>query len=86
MFDGLERTRNEKIAKLSKFEDAYEQSESDANSFLNHKFIVEDAIVADKKDKPKRAIIVILSTMGAFIFSIFFLLVQDRIKELRKEA
>ena len=86
MFDGLERTRNEKIAKLSKFEDAYEQSESDANSFLNHKFIVEDAIVADKKDKPKRAIIVILSTMGAFVFSIFFLLVQDRIKELRKEA
>ena len=83
-FDALERMRNEKIAKFTKFEDAYEQSESDANTLLNHKFIVEDAVIADKKDKPKRMIIVILGTMGAFIFSIFALLVQDKIKELRK--
>ena len=83
-FDALERMRNEKIAKFTKFEDAYEQSESDANTSLNHKFIVEDAVVADKKDKPKRMIIVILGTMGAFIFTIFLLLVQDKIKELRK--
>tara|TARA_R110002072_G_scaffold301227_1_gene480578 strand:+ start:5453 stop:6445 length:993 start_codon:yes stop_codon:yes gene_type:complete len=83
-FDALERMRNEKIAKFSKFEDAYEQSESDANTLLNHKFIVEDAVIADKKDKPKRMIIVILGTMGAFIFSIFVLLILDKIKELRK--
>ncbi|HIP31429.1 MAG TPA: hypothetical protein EYG86_01565 [Crocinitomicaceae bacterium] len=82
-FDGLETTRDEKIVKLTKFEDAYEQSESDANTLLNHKFIVEDAVVADKKDKPKKSIIVILGTMGAFIFTVFVLLVQDRIKELR---
>ena len=86
IYDGLETVRDEKIVKLTKFEDAYEQSESDANAEFNHKFIVEPAVVADKKDKPKKAIIVILATMGAFIFSIFFLLVQDRIKELRKEA
>ncbi len=82
-FDGLETTRDEKIVKLTKFEDAYEQSESDANTLLNHKFIVEDAVIADKKDKPKKSIIVILGTMGAFIFTVFVLLVQDRIKELR---
>ena len=83
MFDGLETTRDEKIVKLTKFEDAYEQSESDANTLLNHKFIVEDAVVADKKDKPKRLIIVLLGTIGAFVFTIFVLLVKDRIKELR---
>ncbi len=83
MFDGLETTRDEKIVKLTKFEDAYEQAESDANTVLNHKFIVESAVVADKKDKPKRLIIVLMATIGTFIFAVFILLVQARIKELK---
>ena len=71
---------------FSKFEEAYEQAESDANTNFNHKFVVEPAIVADRKDKPKRAIIVIISTLGAFVFAIFALLVKERISELRKAA
>jgi len=85
-YDGLQMQRDERIIKLTKFEDSYEQSESDANTNFNHKFVVEPAVVADKKDKPKRLIIVLLATMGAFIFMIFILLVRDRISELRKAA
>ena len=85
-FDGLEMLRDENIVKLSKFEDAYEQAESDANTLFSHKFIVEPAVVADKKDKPKRMIIVLLATIGAFVFIIFLLLIRDRIAELRKVA
>lgn len=85
-FDGLEQLRDERIIKLTKFEDSYEQSESDANANFNHKFIVEAAVVADKKAKPKRMIIVLLATMGAFFFVVFALLVQDRIAKLRKMA
>lgn len=83
-FDGLEQLRDERIVKLTKFEDAYEQSESDANANFNHKFVVEPAVVADKKAKPKRMIVVLLATMGVFFFVIFALLVQDRIAKLRK--
>lgn len=85
-FDGLEMVRDEKIVKLTKFEDAYEQAESNANTLFNHKFIVEPAVVADKKDKPKRLIIVLLATMGTFIFIVFLLLVRTRIDELKKTA
>ncbi|MCH2223695.1 MAG: Wzz/FepE/Etk N-terminal domain-containing protein [Crocinitomicaceae bacterium] len=85
-FDGLENLRDERIIKLTKFEDSYEQSESDANALFNHKFVVEDAVVADKKDKPKRMIVVFISTMGAFFFIVFALLVKERIAELRKVA
>jgi uncharacterized protein involved in exopolysaccharide biosynthesis len=85
-FDGLEYIRNEKITKLADFQVAYEQAESDANTKFNHKFIVEHAVVADKKDKPKRMIIVLLSTLGTFIFMVFLLLVLDKLKELRKLA
>jgi len=83
-FDGLEQLRDERIVKLTKFEDSYEQSESDANANFNHKFVVEPAVVADKKAKPKRMIVVLLATMGVFFFVIFALLVQDRIARLRK--
>ncbi len=85
-FDGLENLRDEKLTKLAKFEDAYDQAESDANTIFNHKFVVENAVVADKKDKPKRLIIVILATMGAFVFTVFALLIKERIAELRQRA
>jgi tyrosine-protein kinase Etk/Wzc len=85
-YDGLQMLRDEEIVKLAKFEDSYDQAESDANTLFNHKFIVESAVVADKKDQPKRAIIVILATMGAFFFMIFALLVRDRLNDLKKAA
>ena len=65
---------------------AYEQAESDANTEFNHKFVVELAVVADKKDQPKRLIVVLLSTIGAFIFIVFGLLIKERIEALRKDA
>lgn len=86
VYDALEFERNEKIMKLSDFAQSYEQAESDANTQFNHKFIVERAVVADKKDKPKRLIIMILSTAGTFIFMVFALLLRDKIRELRKLA
>ncbi len=85
-FDALEYIRNEKIVKLEDFMQSYEQAESDANTIFNHKFVVENAVVADKKDKPKRMIIVLLSTLGAFVFVVFALLINERIKELKKIA
>ncbi len=85
-YDGLEMLRDEKIVKMTKFEDQYEQAESDANTVFNHKFVVEPAVVADKKDKPKRMIIVILSTMGAFVFIVFLILLRDRLAELKQNS
>lgn len=85
-YDGLVMLRDEKMVKLAEFETAYEQAESDAYADFNHKFVVEKAVVADKKAKPKKAIIILVSTLAAFIFSIFVLLLSDRIKELKSKA
>lgn len=85
-FDGLEYVRNEKIMKLSDFALSYEQAESDANTQFNHKFVVEKAVVADKKDKPKRLFIMMMATFGTFVFAVFALLLQEKLKELRKIA
>jgi len=85
-FDGLEQMRDEKIVKLEKFLDSYEQAESDAYANFTHKFIVERAVVADKKDQPKRLIIVLLAAMGTFVFMIFLLLINEKFKDLKKQA
>jgi len=83
LFDALEHKRNEMIINIETFKVAYEQAESDANAQFNHKFVVERAVVADKKEKPKRMIIVLVATLGGFVLGVFFLLIRDKIKELK---
>jgi len=83
MYDGLEYMRNEKIVKIEDFNVSYEQAESDANTKFNHKFIVERAVEADKKEKPKRLIIIIVSSMAAFFIALFSLLLWEKYKELQ---
>jgi uncharacterized protein involved in exopolysaccharide biosynthesis len=83
MYDGLEYMRNEKIVKIEDFNVSYEQAESDANTKFSHKFIVERAVVADKKEKPKRLIIVLVTTILAFVVSVFSLLLWEKYKELK---
>ena len=72
------------MVKLAEFESIFEQAESDAYTEFNHKFVVENAVVADKKAKPKKAIIVFVATFATLLFMIFALLIQERIQELRK--
>lgn len=44
------------------------------------------AEVPDKKAKPKRAIIVVFSTLSALLFGVFLLLGIERLKEIRAKA
>ncbi len=85
-YDELEHVRREKITNMEVFMETYEQTESDANAKLNHKFIVEEAVVADKKDKPKRMIVVLLGLIGSFIFIVFALLLREKLRELKRIA
>ena len=85
-YDALEHIRNEMIIKIEEFRVSYEQAESDANANFNHKFVVEKAVQADKKEKPKRMIIVIVASLGGLIFGVLFLLIRQRIQELKLQA
>jgi uncharacterized protein involved in exopolysaccharide biosynthesis len=86
LYDELEHFRREKITAYEVFMAIYEQAESDANARLNHKFIVEKAVVADKKDKPKRLIVVLLGTLGTLFFVVFTLLIREKLNELKRIA
>lgn len=83
-FDALETLRDAKATINTQYEVAHQQAESDANTIFSHKFIVQQASPADKKDKPKKLIIILLSTIGTFIFVVFILLMNEKLKELKK--
>ena len=85
-YNALELMRNEIIAKIADFRVSYEQAESDANANFNHKFVVEKAIKSDKKEKPKRIIIVLLSSLGGLFFGVLFILIRKRFQELKLQT
>ena len=65
---------------------AYEQAESDAATVFSHKFVVQKAVVADRKDQPKRMILTLIAAIGSFVFIVFCLLIIERYKELKLKS
>lgn len=81
--DRLEELREFKIEKLTDLQKVYEQAESNANTEFTHKFIVENAAKAEKKAYPIRWLIVVVSTVAAFLFTAFLILMLQKINEIR---
>jgi len=53
----------------------------DMDTEIPVKFVIERAIPADKKTYPKKSLIVLLSTVSAFILAVLVLLTIDKIRE-----
>lgn len=73
--------KNEALVGLEK---AYQQAEADANLNISHKFIVERAYPAEKKAKPIRWLIVVISTITSVLFGVILVLVLEKIKQLKR--
>ena len=80
---GRIKVKNEALEGLEK---AYQQAEADANLNISHKFIVEPAYAAEKKAKPVRWIIVVVSTIVTALFSIVLIIILEKIKQLKQIA
>lgn len=52
----------------------------DMSNEMPVKFVIEKAIPADKKAYPKKSLIVILSTLGAFVLGLFVLLTIEKVQ------
>lgn len=71
--------------RLSTKNSVFEQLKSDATSAFSHKFTVEKAFPSEKKAYPIRWLIVVVSTISAFLFSIILLLVFEKLKDLKSK-
>lgn len=82
-YDALVELREFRAKKMTELEVSYDQAESDATETINHKFVVEQGYAADKKAKPKRAIVVLVSTLAAVVLMFIALLIRDRMREIK---
>lgn len=69
--------------RIATMETSFEQAETDANSNISHKFIVETASPSEKKAYPIRWLIVVVSTFVSVFFTFILFLFAEKIKELK---
>lgn len=86
LFHKLESEIEGAYEKLTVLRKRYALIKIDIESNLPAKFIVDSATAADKKSFPIRWLIVVMSTLSAFVFTVIFLLIADSIRTLRSEG
>lgn len=74
-----------KSKELAKLQSRMSETKVDMSRQVSYKFWLDQASPADKKAYPKRAIIVLLGTLGTLVFFILALLVADRAKGVKNE-
>lgn len=70
---------------LSHLRAKYQEAKVDAEQTLPHKFIVNNAFVAEKKSYPIRWLIVVVSVLSSLLIALLIIIAQDNIKNLDKE-
>lgn len=71
--------------RLSRMKQRYQEAELEASQNLPHIFIVDSAFKAEKKAYPKKSIIVIISTLAAFLLTLISLIVVENIRKKVKD-
>ena len=77
---GLTQMINEKCHELADIETRAAQTQVDMDENVSYKFLLDEAVAADKKAYPKRILIVLLGTLGAVVMCILALLTIDSLK------
>ena len=75
---------NEK-EQLSMLNQKLKEAKVDAEQTLTHFFVVNKATQSDKKEKPRRAIIVLVSTIATFTFSFVAIIFIELVKSFRRK-
>jgi capsular polysaccharide biosynthesis protein len=84
-FNTLMKQHEDEIKQLDFLKTKLSEARVDAYNDLPHKYIVNQAQVSEKKSYPVRWLIVVFSTISTFTFIVFFLLMVERFKGIRKE-
>jgi uncharacterized protein involved in exopolysaccharide biosynthesis len=82
---GVAELISDKTKELAEIQTRMSQTKVDMARPVSYKFWLDKATPADKKAYPKRAVIVLLGTIGALAICILMLLIADRIKSEKKE-
>ncbi len=80
-YDVLQNLLIYQTSALSRLKLRYLEAKVESENTLTHKFVVDKAVKAEKKAYPKKSIIVIFSTLSAFLFGLILLIISDNLKK-----
>jgi uncharacterized protein involved in exopolysaccharide biosynthesis len=81
----LRELHEEQIKQLALIKAKYEEARVDAEQILTQKFIVNNAVKAEKKAYPIRWLIVVVATVSALLVAFLFLLIMENLSLIRTE-
>jgi uncharacterized protein involved in exopolysaccharide biosynthesis len=84
-YNSLIKQHEDEIKQLVFLKTKLVEARVDAYNDLPHKYVVNPAQVSEKKSYPVRWLIVVLSGIASFIFALFFILLLERFKIVKKE-
>ena len=76
----LRETLEQRTERLNELKSVYDDALINAETVIPYKFIIDEASVAEKKTYPVRSLIVAVSVIGAFLFTLFALVLTDAFK------
>lgn len=79
----VEKLENE-TKRLTELKSVFQQAKANYEARLSYHFVSENAFPAAKKAYPIRWLIVVMSCISAFIFSVFLVIALDKLKEMRR--
>ena len=84
-YNSLSQLQVKEIEQLSLLKSKFEEAKVDAYQNLPHKYIVNPAQVSEKKAKPIRWLIVVISTISAFILAVFLMLILENLQTVKAQ-
>lgn len=73
------------LAQLAELQSSYEEASSNLNNNFPTCYVVSPAQVNYKKDSPNRTFIVLISAFSAFLFSLLWIVVAEKVEQLKHE-
>jgi uncharacterized protein involved in exopolysaccharide biosynthesis len=73
------------LAQLAELQSSYEQASSNLNNNFPTCYVISPAHVSNKKESPNRTLLVLLTVGLAFLFSILWIVGQEKVNQLKHE-
>jgi uncharacterized protein involved in exopolysaccharide biosynthesis len=70
--------------RFSRIKQRFAEAKLEVEQTLPHKFVVDNAFKAEKKSYPKKSLIVIISTLAAFLMGLIVIIISDNLKQKMK--
>lgn len=85
VYNSLSQLHELSVEQLNLLKSKLEEAKVDAYQKLPHKYVVNPAEVSEKKARPVRWLIVVISTVSGFIFSVFLLMFLEQFKMIKEK-